>query len=101
MTNYRVGVDIGGTFTDIVFLGDDGAVLARKVASTPDDYSRGVLEGVRGGVAELGIQPAAVSEISHGFTSSKTRAPTQPLSPPRVSATSWSFAVTGSPGSTT
>ncbi len=68
MTNYRVGVDIGGTFTDIVFLGDDGAVLARKVASTPDDYSRGVLEGVRGGVSELGIQPAAVSEISHGFT---------------------------------
>ena len=68
MTNYRVGVDIGGTFTDIVFLGDDGAVLARKVASTPDDYSRGVLEGVRGGVRELGIQPAAVSEISHGFT---------------------------------
>ena len=68
MTNYRVGVDIGGTFTDIVFLGDDGAVLARKVASTPDDYSRGVLEGVRGGVRELGIQPTVVSEISHGFT---------------------------------
>ena len=68
MTNYRVGVDIGGTFTDIVFLADDGTVLARKVASTPDDYSRGVLEGVRGGVAELGIEPAAVSEISHGFT---------------------------------
>ncbi len=68
MTNYRVGVDIGGTFTDIVFLADDGTVLARKVASTPDDYSRGVLEGVRGGVDELGIQPSAVSEISHGFT---------------------------------
>ena len=68
MTNYRVGVDIGGTFTDIVFLADDGTVLARKVASTPDDYSRGVLEGVRGGVEELGIQPTAVSEISHGFT---------------------------------
>ena len=68
MTNYRVGVDIGGTFTDIVFLADDGTVLARKVASTPDDYSRGVLEGVRGGVDELGILPSAVSEISHGFT---------------------------------
>ena len=68
MTNYRVGVDIGGTFTDIVFLADDGTVLARKVASTPDDYSRGVLEGVRNGVEELGVQPSAVSEISHGFT---------------------------------
>ncbi|HIN05479.1 MAG TPA: hypothetical protein EYM65_04470, partial [Dehalococcoidia bacterium] len=37
MTEYRVGADIGGTFTDVVFLGSDGTVLAKKVASTPDD----------------------------------------------------------------
>lgn len=37
MTDFRIGVDIGGTFTDIVFLGDEGQVLTRKVASTPDD----------------------------------------------------------------
>ena len=35
MTNFRVGVDIGGTFTDVVFLGTDGTVLAKKIASTP------------------------------------------------------------------
>ena len=68
MTNYRVGVDIGGTFTDIVFLASDGQVLARKVASTPDDYSRAVLDGINSGVKELGIAPGAVSEVSHGFT---------------------------------
>ena len=68
MTNFRIGVDIGGTFTDIVFLGDDGQVLTRKVASTPDDYSRAVLNGVRAGMEELGIEPSAVTEVGHGFT---------------------------------
>ena len=68
MQKFRVGVDIGGTFTDIVFLGDDGQVLARKIASTPDDYSEAVLEGIKIGVAELGITAEMVSEVSHGFT---------------------------------
>ncbi|MDP7511661.1 MAG: hydantoinase/oxoprolinase family protein [Dehalococcoidia bacterium] len=68
MPHFRVGVDIGGTFTDVVFLGSDGTVLAQKIASTPDDYSRAVLDGVKGGIAELAIGAGAVSEISHGFT---------------------------------
>ena len=68
MTEYRVGADIGGTFTDVVFLGSDGTVLAKKIASTPDDYSRAVLEGIRAGIDELGITPHLVSEVSHGFT---------------------------------
>jgi N-methylhydantoinase A len=68
MTHFRVGVDIGGTFTDILFLGGDGTVLARKIASTPDDYSRAVLEGIRKGIAELDILSDAISEVSHGFT---------------------------------
>ena len=68
MVEFRVGVDIGGTFTDIVFLGGDGRVLARKVASTPDDYSRAVLDGIRGGIEELGITAGDVSEVGHGFT---------------------------------
>ena len=68
MTKFRVGVDIGGTFTDIVFLGTDGAVLAKKIASTPEDYSKAVLDGVAGGIAELSISADEVSEVSHGFT---------------------------------
>ena len=68
MPEFRVGVDIGGTFTDIVFLGDDGRVLARKVASTPDDYSRAVLDGIADGLEDLGAAPGSVSEVSHGFT---------------------------------
>ena len=54
MPEFRVGVDIGGTFTDIVFLGSDGRVLARKVASTPDDYSRAVLDGIADGLEGFG-----------------------------------------------
>ena len=38
----RVGVDVGGTFTDLVAVRGDGSVEARKVSSTPDDQSRGV-----------------------------------------------------------
>ena len=68
MQKFRVGVDIGGTFTDIFFLGDDGQVLARKVASTPDDYSRAVLNGISSCAQELGITADVVSEVSHGFT---------------------------------
>ncbi|MCH2676181.1 MAG: hydantoinase/oxoprolinase family protein [Dehalococcoidia bacterium] len=68
MQKFRVGVDIGGTFTDIVFLGDDGKVLARKVASTPHDYSRAVLNGIKNGVEELGITAEMITEVSHGFT---------------------------------
>ena len=68
MPSYRVGVDIGGTFTDVAFLRDDGRALVRKVASTPDDYGRAVLDGLAQGIGELGIEPADVSEVSHGFT---------------------------------
>lgn len=68
MKGFRVGVDIGGTFTDVVFLGGEGTVLALKLASTPDDYSRAVLDGIKQGVAHLKITPGAIVEVGHGFT---------------------------------
>ncbi len=42
---YRLGVDIGGTFTDVVLLGSDGAMRTKKILSTPDDYAQGVIDG--------------------------------------------------------
>ena len=68
MAGFRAAVDIGGTFTDVVFLGDDGRVLVKKVASTPDDYGRGVLAGLDECIRTLGIEPGDVTEIGHGFT---------------------------------
>lgn len=68
MTKFRAGVDIGGTFTDVVFVGSDGQVLVKKIASTPDDYGRAVLDGLELGINDLNIQPSDISEVSHGFT---------------------------------
>ena len=40
---FRVSVDIGGTFTDIVLIGSEGSVQTKKVSSTPDNYGRGIV----------------------------------------------------------
>ena len=68
MRRFRVGIDIGGTFTDVVFIGDDGGVLVKKVASSPGNYSRAVLDGLTSGIRELAAAAGEIREISHGFT---------------------------------
>src|SRR4051812_45894946 len=64
----RVGIDIGGTFTDIVCIESDGTVTTRKVSSTADDYSRSIAEALPGIFEERGIGPGDVSEVLHGTT---------------------------------
>jgi N-methylhydantoinase A len=66
--SFRVGVDIGGTFTDIVFLGGDGRLHTRKVSSTVDDYARAIVEGVGEVFREAGLSGADVAEVLHGTT---------------------------------
>jgi N-methylhydantoinase A len=65
---YRLGVDIGGTFTDVVLLGEDGALRRKKVLSTPDDYARGVVDGAMALLTESGIDPSLVDTIVHATT---------------------------------
>ena len=65
---YRIGVDIGGTFTDIVALGADGSVLTRKVSSTPTDYGQGILDGLDAVLREAGIAPSDVGDVVHATT---------------------------------
>jgi N-methylhydantoinase A len=64
----RVGADIGGTFTDIVFLGHDGAVRAAKRLSTPDDYGRAILEALAAERARADGGAEPIAEIVHGTT---------------------------------
>ena len=64
----RIGIDIGGTFTDIALVNESGLVEIRKVASTPDDYSRGIASGVEALIGELGIAPEGVKGIVHATT---------------------------------
>lgn len=64
----RVGVDVGGTFTDFACVFDDGARLAFKVPSTPADPSQAVVEGMRRLIEGHGVSPSAISVFSHGTT---------------------------------
>jgi N-methylhydantoinase A len=65
---YRVGVDIGGTFTDLVALAGDGRVLVGKAPSTVDDYSRGITAALGALLAAHDLDGAAIAEIVHGTT---------------------------------
>ncbi|MDY0392672.1 MAG: hydantoinase/oxoprolinase family protein, partial [Candidatus Bipolaricaulis sp.] len=62
-----MGVDIGGTFTDIVVLGEGGPRLY-KFPSTPDDPARGVLAALEELIARGEIRPGSVTRIAHGST---------------------------------
>ncbi len=64
----RIGVDIGGTFTDVVLLGSNGTLRTKKVLSTPDDYARGVVAGVLELLEETGVEPASVTKVVHATT---------------------------------
>ncbi len=68
MSDYRLGIDIGGTFTDIAILGGDGRLCTKKILSSPDDYSRAIEEGVRALLAEAGIGASEIGEVVHGTT---------------------------------
>ena len=64
----RVGVDIGGTFTDLVILDETGRVLRTKVPSTPDDYSRGIAHGLEAAFADTGLDVSHIAQVMHGTT---------------------------------
>jgi N-methylhydantoinase A len=66
---YRLGVDVGGAFTDL-FLTDDGDQRQWRVKtpSTPSDPSQGVLTGVARICEAAGISPADLGNVVHGTT---------------------------------
>ena len=64
----RVGVDIGGTFTDLVCQSTTGQTVTRKVASTTYDYSVGIVTALEAALDELDLSPASVTEVVHGTT---------------------------------
>jgi N-methylhydantoinase A len=67
--SYRLGVDVGGTFTDLMLIEDAKGVSFRaKTPSTPADPSQGVLHGVRRILEESGASPSEVESIMHGTT---------------------------------
>ena len=65
---YRLGVDIGGTFTDLVLVGDDGSVDALKILSSPPDFGTAVVDGLGRLLGRRGIRPASLAAVLHGTT---------------------------------
>ena len=65
---YRLGVDVGGTFTDLYLVSDDGQRFRVKTPSTPADPSQAVLTGVKRICSEAGISVADLRNFMHGTT---------------------------------
>lgn len=66
--SYRVGVDIGGTFTDIVLLGSDGTIHTKKISSSVGNYAQAIVDGLSEVFRETGLDGGAIEEIRHGTT---------------------------------
>src|SRR5690349_12064005 len=67
--SYRLGVDVGGTFTDVLLVDEEtGSTWRAKTASTPSDQSVGVLHGIDKVCAEAGVDRSAVAHVLHGTT---------------------------------
>ena len=67
--SYRLGVDVGGTFTDLLLISEEtGKTFTAKVPSTPEDSSIGVLNGVARICDESGIDPTQIKRVMHGTT---------------------------------
>ena len=64
----QVGVDIGGTFTDVVVCRRDGRLHLKKISSTPEDPSRAVIEGLVEVLTENDLHPGMVDTVVHGTT---------------------------------
>ena len=65
---YKVGCDIGGTFSDIVFLNEDGDLLVSKVPSTPQDYSKAIVNGFNEIITDSGLNSSDIIQILHSYT---------------------------------
>jgi len=66
--SYAFGIDIGGTFTDIVCRGDDGSLRIAKLPTTRDDPSRAVLAALEIARADWGVPATATTRFTHGTT---------------------------------
>jgi len=65
----RIGVDVGGTFTDLILVDEEtGRITVDKVPSTPDDPARGVVDGIHNLCETAGVSMSEVTNVLHGTT---------------------------------
>ena len=64
----RLGVDVGGTFTDLVLVTQDGRVVTHKVLSTSGNYAEAIFAGIAEVMQDAGVAGGNVKELIHGTT---------------------------------
>ena len=65
----RIGVDVGGTFTDLIYVDDEaGVIRVHKLPTTPDDPSRGTVQGLKELAEEAGAELSSLDQVFHGTT---------------------------------
>ena len=65
----RLGIDVGGTFTDLLLINSDtGDLQLLKTPSTPQDQSIGILNGIEGIIEQAGVAPSQIEALLHGTT---------------------------------
>jgi len=68
-SKYALGIDIGGTFTDVVvYDGEKQKITSRKLLTTHDDPARAVLEGLAAAISEDKIDPSKIGRVVHATT---------------------------------
>ena len=67
-SSLRVGVDIGGTFTDLVFMDSHGLRAWTKVSSTADDFAQGIVQGLDALIHDTNAASADIHEVIHATT---------------------------------
>ena len=67
--NWRIGVDIGGTFTDVALVDEaTGRIVVTKLLTTPRDFGQGVIDGLRAGLRDASIHARDVTLLAHATT---------------------------------
>jgi N-methylhydantoinase A len=74
IVSYLIGIDTGGTFTDCVIMDEAGKVVAGKSASTPSDFSLGILDSVRVTAESMGFGLEEILKDSILFSHAATTA---------------------------
>ena len=65
---YRIGVDVGGTFTDLTLADAGGLIGVGKVLTTPDEPARGIVDVIERSLGEHGVGAGQVAAVVHGST---------------------------------
>ncbi len=65
---FRIGVDIGGTFTDVVVITDSGQAFVHKIATTAQDYNEAIVKALKQVLARGDLDGSAARDIVHGTT---------------------------------